>query len=111
MARLYSKVDVLARGNDRFWRKAAIALDSNLLFDQFFAFKRTIGGVIADLCRMGKSGSGPPIEPPKRVGFTQEPTLIAPPFRKRKIRQRSQCCSKREHVGIRFEPKQPAVDS
>jgi hypothetical protein len=39
-------------------RKAAISLDLNRHSAQFCAFRRTIGGNIADLRRVGKSGSG-----------------------------------------------------
>ena len=47
-----------SRSNSRFWREAAIALDLAPQLEQFSAFRRMNGGNIADLRRVGKSGSG-----------------------------------------------------
>jgi hypothetical protein len=46
--------------NGLFWREAAIALDLTPQLEQLSAFRRMIGGNIADLRRVGKSGSGLP---------------------------------------------------
>jgi hypothetical protein len=51
----------------------------NLPFDKFSEVRRTIGGNIADLRRVGKSGSG--LSLPIYYDFARRPSILCDPVR------------------------------